>query len=187
MTEAAAAATASKKSSRDDVPPTPQPDAATSAAPAVAKAAPSPAQVAAKEYRETFLPLIEMLMAGDGTPDTRMKRHGAALMAAHMATELAPLKLDGAPNPDAAKANYKLAGQFAFGKAAAAQTADDVQKYGLAIRSRFPGIWGAANRCDVANFVRFLRVANLRGFPGDVDVSTMVVDYQGAVSKLGAI
>ena len=161
----------------------PPPPAATPAPPAGPKE--SPRQLAASTLRGELGPIVEVLVRGDGRAESALKRMGAALMAAHFGTELPKLAETHAGDPDA-KADREAATKWAFGAAAAALTPADVLKLAAQFRSKYPGAWGAANRCDVSNFVRFLKVAKLRGFPGDLPLEQMIVTYQGTMSKLGA-
>jgi hypothetical protein len=138
---------------------------------------PSPRQAEAQKYHEQMEPIVDELCKGDPSDaSSPMKRMGAALMATHMAMK-DPRAHAGLPPLDPAA------------------TPKQIQAYANIFRSRFPGAWGAANRCDVANFIRFLVIAGLRGWPenedtcelADVPVEQMIVEYQSSMSKLGAV
>ena len=155
-------------------------------APGTPPAGPSPRQQEAAKLREQLGSIVDVLMAGEPrNPSSPMKRMGAALMASHLGCEMPPLSREQKRDPDAIAAR-EFATKWAFGPEAGALSPAELHKYAAAFRSKFPGAWGAANRCDVANFVRHIKVARLRGFPGDDTVEAMIVSYQGRMSILGA-
>jgi hypothetical protein len=149
----------------------PQPVAAESAGPRE-----SPQQKSWRERREQLGLIVDTLVHGDPSdPSSPMKRQGAALMASHI----------GIDDPRAHKGLPKS-------KPAPEMTPKMVLEYAAIFRSRYPGAWGAANRCDVANFMRFLGLAGLRGWQADeekgeesdITVEEMIVHYQGGMSQL---
>jgi hypothetical protein len=135
----------------------------------------SPTQKSWRERREQLSHIVDTLVHGDPSdPSSPMKRQGATLMAAHIAID----------DKRAHKGLPKT-------KTAAEMSPKQILEYAAIFRSRYPGAWGAANRCDVANFMRFLGIAGLRGWSeseeGDADIQAeeMVVFYQSAMSQLG--
>jgi hypothetical protein len=148
----------------------PQPVAADSAGPRE-----SPTQKSWRERREQLGVIVDTLVNGDPSDvSSPMKRPGAAIMAAHIAVE------DARAHKGLPKA-----------KPAPEMTPRQVLEYAAIFRSRYPGAWGAANRCDVANFLRFLIIAGMRGWPegdngeaADIPLEEMIVSYQGAMSQL---
>lgn len=149
-------------------------------------AEPSPRQKQATKLRAELGPIVEILVAGDPRdPSSPIKRIGASLMVAHLATELPALAAESRSDPGAVSAR-EVATKWAFGPEVAALDKVELYKLAAGLRLRFPGIWGAANRGDVANFVRHLRIARLRGFPGDETPEAICVAYQSVTSILGA-
>ena len=81
-------------------------------------------------------------MAGEPRdPSSPMKRMGAALMAAHIGTELPKLAAESKGDPDAVAAR-EYATKWAFGPEAGALSPAELHKYAAAFRSKFPGLGG---------------------------------------------
>lgn len=134
---------------------------------------PSPSQLAAAEMRKTLMPIVEIV---EGENASGMRRAGAALFVAHMATEL----------PEGATPSAHPGAPLGL-EATATMSPDEVLKYTHTFRARYPAAWGAAATCNTQGFVRHLKIAGLRSLPGDETLELQIVTLQALMSKLAVV
>ena len=132
---------------------------------------PSPTQAAEKILRDRLAHVLEVVINDRSAGG--MRRMGAALFVAHMATDL----------PKGATKATIIGAPLGL-EAASKLSADEVFKYSAAFRARYPGAWGAAAASNVQGLVRHLRIAGLRGLSGDETIEQMIVGLQSLMSKL---